>query len=106
MVSHLISLILLNYTNAKLIGATAAIIIGWRTKNLLATIIGKMLTFLALHLHGTGRLGESSIVKIHNHPATMQRHLFYLAMVVERVLVFLKIEIVLPLLRFLPTSLD
>ena len=37
--------ILLNYTNAKLVGAIAAILIGWRTKNLLATIIGGMLTF-------------------------------------------------------------
>ena len=38
--------ILLNYTNARLIGAIAAILIGWRTKNLLATIIGGMLAFL------------------------------------------------------------
>ena len=38
--------ILLSYTNAKLIGAIAAILIGWRTKNLLATIIGGMLAFL------------------------------------------------------------
>ncbi len=37
--------ILLNYTNARLVGAIAAILIGWRTKNLLATIIGGMLTF-------------------------------------------------------------
>ncbi len=37
--------ILLSYTNAKLIGAIAAIFISWRTKNLLATIIGGMLTF-------------------------------------------------------------
>lgn len=37
--------IILSYTNAKLIGAIAAILIGWRTKNLLATIIGGMLTF-------------------------------------------------------------
>ena len=38
--------IIVSYTNAKLIGAIAAIIIGWRTKNLLATIVGGMLTFL------------------------------------------------------------
>ncbi|WP_319423039.1 AzlD domain-containing protein [Pleurocapsa sp. FMAR1] len=38
--------ILLSYTNAKLVGAIAAILISWRTKNLLATIIGGMLTFL------------------------------------------------------------
>ncbi len=37
--------ILLNYTNARLVGAIAAILISWRTKNLLATIIGGMLTF-------------------------------------------------------------
>ena len=37
--------IVLSYTNAKLIGAIAAILIGWRTQNLLATIIGGMLTF-------------------------------------------------------------
>ena len=38
--------VLLNYTNAKLIGAIAAILIGWQTKNLLAVIVGRMLTFL------------------------------------------------------------
>ena len=37
--------ITLSYTNAKLVGAIASILIGWRTKNLLATIIGGMLTF-------------------------------------------------------------
>ena len=37
--------IILSYTNAQLIGAIAAILIGWRTKNLLATIVGGMLTF-------------------------------------------------------------
>ena len=37
--------IILDYNNAKLIGAIAAILISWRTKNLLATIVGGMLTF-------------------------------------------------------------
>lgn len=35
-----------DYTNARLIGAIAAILISWQTKNLLATIIGGMVTFL------------------------------------------------------------
>ena len=38
--------VLLNYTNAKLVGAIAAILIGWQTKNLLAVIVGGMLAFL------------------------------------------------------------
>ncbi|MDJ0531352.1 MAG: AzlD domain-containing protein [Xenococcaceae cyanobacterium MO_207.B15] len=38
--------ILLSYTNAKLVGAIAAILVGWRTQNLLATIICGMLVFL------------------------------------------------------------
>lgn len=37
--------IALSYTNARLIGAIAAMLIGWRTKNLLFTIIGGMLAF-------------------------------------------------------------
>ena len=36
----------LNYNNAKLAGAIAAISISWQTKNLLAVIIGGMLAFL------------------------------------------------------------
>ncbi|MDJ0632755.1 MAG: AzlD domain-containing protein [Xenococcaceae cyanobacterium MO_188.B29] len=37
--------ILLSYTNAKLVGAIAASIAGWWTKNLLATIISGMVVF-------------------------------------------------------------
>ena len=37
--------IALSFTNARLIGAIAAILISWRTKNLLFTIIGGMLAF-------------------------------------------------------------
>lgn len=35
----------LSYTNARLVGAIAAMLVSWQTKNLLATIIGGMLTF-------------------------------------------------------------
>ena len=37
--------ILLSYTNTKLVGAIAASIVGWWTKNLLATIISGMVVF-------------------------------------------------------------
>ncbi len=37
--------IALSYTNARLVGAIAAILVSWQTKNLLATIICGMLTF-------------------------------------------------------------
>ena len=37
--------ILLSYTNAKLIGALSAVVVGWKTKNLLATIVGGMFIF-------------------------------------------------------------
>ncbi|MGD1919846.1 MAG: AzlD domain-containing protein [Pleurocapsa sp.] len=37
--------IILNYTNAKLIGAISTILISWRTKNLLLAIIGGMSIF-------------------------------------------------------------
>ncbi len=37
--------IALSYTNARLIGAIAAISISWRTRNLLMTIVGGMLIF-------------------------------------------------------------
>ena len=42
--------ILLDYTNARLIGAIAATLVAWQTKNLLATIVGGMLTFLIWQL--------------------------------------------------------
>lgn len=38
--------ILLNYTNAKLLGAIAGATVGWWTKNLFATIICGMVVFL------------------------------------------------------------
>ena len=37
--------ILLNYTNARLVGAIAAIFVSWQTRNLLATIICGMVVF-------------------------------------------------------------
>lgn len=38
--------IILSYSNAKLVGAIASILVGWRTKNLLATIMCGMLVFV------------------------------------------------------------
>lgn len=37
--------LMFNHTNARLIGATAAMLVGYRTKNLLLTILLGMLTF-------------------------------------------------------------
>ncbi|MDJ0570805.1 MAG: AzlD domain-containing protein [Pleurocapsa sp. MO_192.B19] len=39
--------ILLSYTNAKLVGAIAAMLVGWQTQNLLATIVCGMLVFFS-----------------------------------------------------------
>jgi branched-subunit amino acid transport protein len=39
--------LMLTHTNARLMGAIAAILVGYRTKNLLLTIVVGMLTFLS-----------------------------------------------------------
>lgn len=38
---------MLTHTNARLIGAIAAMLVSYRTKNLLLTIVAGMLTFLS-----------------------------------------------------------